>query len=347
MRHFPTLLLTLVALLLPSGRAKAQSAALTRAVNMRSFGMKAANYSGITHIGTDRYALVSDKEEHGGFYVIKIEIDTLRGRIRSLTPLSRMSSSAAPPRDEEGICFFPTASSLFISAENDQRILEYDTLGRLTGRQLEVPQMFAPTNIEKNCGFESLTYSAADSTFYTVTERPLLSDEGAPEPLLRIAAFGNDLKYKGHYAYRMEGPSLHGKAEYYVHGVSELTSLPGGTLIVMERELSVPQHYLGAQCHIRIFAVTPDKRAETEENEDLRTLPSSRFLYKTAVADFTTHLSLSDLSFANYEGMCPGPMMHDGRSTLLLVADSQGGYGNSLYRLRDYIRLVILPPGLH
>ena len=39
-------------------------------VSMSRWAVPAANYSGITPLGADRYALVSDKEPADGFYVI-------------------------------------------------------------------------------------------------------------------------------------------------------------------------------------------------------------------------------------------------------------------------------------
>lgn len=344
MRH--VLFATALALLLSPLAGAAQTAILTRAINMRSRGIPTGNYSGITRLGGQRYALVSDKESHGGFRVVDIAIDSVRGRILSLADRGYRSTATNAARDEEGICYYPATHTLFVSAEDDQQIVEYDTLGRRTGRQMELPAMFGTSNITHNFGFEALTYSAADSAFYTVTERPLLSDKSDGELPLRILRIGSDLRYAAQYAYRMEPPALRTNVKYYAHGVSEMTVLPDGRLIVMERELSIPSGYLGALCRIRLFVVRPEPSALILATDTLSHLPRDRFLSKTAIADFTTHLNTTSWDYANYEGMCPGPTLSDGRATLLLVCDSQAAAGNSLYRLRDYIRLVILPAGL-
>ena len=62
----------------------------------------------------------------------------------------------------------------------------------------------------------------------------------------------------------------------------------------------------------------------------------SAVLPKRLLVEFTTRAS----NLANYEGMCLGPMLKDGRKTLILIADSQGGY-NGL--TREYLKVIILP----
>ena len=47
-------------------------------------------------------------------------------------------------------------------------------------------------------------------------------------------------------------------------------------------------------------------------------------------------------NFANYERMCLGPKLADGGQTVLLVSDSQGRAGNSLFRLKDYIKVLVI-----
>ena len=64
---------------------------------------------------------------------------------------------------------------------------------------------------------------------------------------------------------------------------------------------------------------------------------------KTLIAHFTTKFTPFNQSFANYEGMCLGAQLADGRQTLLLVNDSQSGYGKGPFHLKDYIKVLILP----
>ena len=59
------------------------------------------------------------------------------------------------------------------------------------------------------------------------------------------------------------------------------------------------------------------------------------------LAEWTSRFTLTDTRFANYEGMCLGPVLADGRQTLLLLSDSQAGMGRLFWHLRD--RLMVVP----
>lgn len=313
----------------------AQNATLLKQQNMHKWGVASANYSGISHIEGNSYAVVSDKEQADGFYIFNIDINTANGKVKSVSRSGISGVPGSKARDAEGVCFCRPRNSVFISAEDDQQVLEYDLEGKPTGAKLNVPQMFATDSIYGNYGFESLTYDSVAGLFYTTTERPLKRDNAKDTALLRILAFDKSLKPTAQYAYVLEQPALSSKAKYYAHGVSEITALNDGRLVVMERELSVPQNYIGSKCRIRLFTVTPS------DGEPI-TAECRKPLFKTAIADFTTHINMGQMNYANYEGMCLGPKLKDGRQTLILINDSQAGAGNSLYRLKDYIKVVIL-----
>ena len=61
----------------------------------------------------------------------------------------------------------------------------------------------------------------------------------------------------------------------------------------------------------------------------------SRELRKTLLTTFYTTF----MNMANFEGMCLGPLLPDGRQTLLLLADSQDG---SQGLTAEYIRVLAL-----
>ena len=46
---------------------------------------------------------------------------------------------------------------------------------------------------------------------------------------------------------------------------------------------------------------------------------------------------------SGYEGICLGAKIADGRQTLIMVSDSQGGYRKGPVLLKDWIKVVILP----
>lgn len=321
--------------------AVAQDAALFKQKRLSGKDVASANYSGITRLDGNRYAVVSDKEEKSGFRIFTIDIDTLTGRVLSVTADTLRGFRPAAPRDEEGICYFPESGTLFISGEEDQQILEYDTLGLPTGRKLDVPAMFGRSYIQPNRGFEALTYSQAKKLFYAMTESALIRDGGSGSLSLRLVSFDEGLRYAGQYAYRMESPTMKQGGRLHLHGVSEVTALADGRLVVLEREVRIPKGYIGAKARCRLFIVNPGPENAVDEGTDMNSLHESTYMEKTEIADFTTRLNLLRMNFANYEGMCPGPRLADGRQTLLLIDDTQAGAGNSLFRLSEHLKVIV------
>ena len=268
------------------------------------------NYSGITPLGDDRYAVVSDKAETDGFYVFRIRLDTVRGRITEVVN-EGYRSSGEKNRDMEGIAFSPSARTLFVSGEADNEVFEYALDGRRTGRKLLLPEQVKKAT--HNYGLESLTYDAAAHRFYTTTEHPLPGDS-----LLRILAFGDDLQPAAQYFYPLDTPPA-GKANI-VYGVAELCALGDGSLLVLERQLCSPKKKIGTKAVVRLYRVFPVQEGQLE---------------KHLVTEFTTRINLLRQNLANFEGMCV-----PAKGWLLLIADSQNRYKGVL---RDWFRLVRLP----
>lgn len=121
-----------------------------------------------------------------------------------------------------------------------------------------------------------------------------------------------------------------------------MTALKDGSLLVLEREFFVSPKYLGSWVQNRIFHVRTATAEPVTFSTDLSKLSEKDFLHKELVAEFRTSLSVTSHSLANYEGMCLGPDLPDGRHTLILVSDSQGNYGNSMFHLKDFIKVITL-----
>jgi hypothetical protein len=108
-------------------------------------------------------------------------------------------------------------------------------------------------------------------------------------------------------------------------GIVALAAQADGSLLVLEREARIARRYNGSRCWNRLFSFRP----ETGQ--------------KRQIHAWKTRFNVFDTRFANYEGMCFGRPLTDGRQTLLLVADSQGGYGRGPWHLKDRLRLLVLP----
>lgn len=302
--------------------------------------IKPGNYSGLTSIGNNRYAVVDDKSAVDGFDVFSIHIDSVSGRIKTITSEGFRGNSGRN-RDGEGIAYLPSTNTLFISGEGDKQINEYNIDGTLTGRALHVPDVLL--RCSGNYGFESLTYNAHTRQLWTTTESTLPQDGKAATAtngvrnILRLQCFDEDLQASKQCAYLMDAPIAAAGAANYAMGVSEMTALDDGRLIVLEREFFVPPSKIGAFVNCKLFIVNP---AEGESVSDVDSLSatSASFLTKTLLYEFKTTLTLFNHNIANYEGMCLGPTLHDGTKTLIMVSDSQNQYYGVL---KDWFKVIL------
>lgn len=279
----------------------------------------AGNYSGITWLGGNRYAVVNDKAAESGFHLFTIDIDSVTGDILHASEHG-FRSSGKMNRDDEGICFFPKDSTIWISGEADNEVLEYAMSGVLTGRRLQMPGVFKKA--KSNKGLEALTYQPQTGRFYTITEKPMKGDS-----LSRLQSFGDDFRPINHWLYRMDAKSLEVREGTHTLGVPALAALEDGRVLVMEREVFKPKKNIGSYVYNKVYIVTP-----VTENE-------GQLLEKNLLVSFKTKLNLTARSFANYEGMCLGPRLADGRQVIVLICDSQNQYKGFL---KDWLRTIVL-----
>ena len=324
-------------------------------VKLSRWDIGTAQFSGITPLGNGRYAVVSDKEPTDGFFLFRIDQNATTGEVESVyledffgNPSPVLDDRGNSVRDTEGVAYCSASNTIYISGEGDQRILEYSLQGLPTGRELNVPPIFSSSKIVSNYGFEALTYCPQQHLFWTVTESTLKADGPAAgfgnsgvANVLRLQAFGENLQPVAQYAYRMESGRQNKLGKYYCMGVPALTALPDGRLLVLERELNVSKAYLNSEVICKIFLVDPATSWQIDSSIDMKTLDHKYFVVKQQVASFKTQLNPVKNSFANYEGMCLGRELLDGRQTLLLINDSQAGSGWGPYRIHDFIKVLV------
>lgn len=321
--------------------------------NLREWDIPAANYSGISPVCADTFAVVDDKSPSPGFYLFNIQMDSTTGKITHVERLGFHGTGESSAEDNEDLVFVPKSQSLFITSEALSSVEEFDLSGHKTGRRLNVPEQFGPKNTDPNNGLESLAHDKESGIFWLTTECPLPADgmvfNGTDSVGgMRIQSFGADLNPQQQWAYRLEPPlqKKNASTKDYIHGIPALLSLGKDRLLVMEREVTIPSSYFGSRTSIRIFLVNLKTAAPVASGKPLKELEQDKFLQKREIAAFETALNLTKLNFANFEGMCLGPTLKDGRRTLILINDSQDGAGNSLYHLKDYLKVIVLPSGL-
>ena len=214
-----------------------------------------------------------------------------------------------------------------------------------------------------NYNFESLSFDSVHQYLWTIPESTLRKDGQPATPqnglanrlrLMRLdwgkmkedsnkkeyseqVSSKKDSRYMTTYAYQMDQPSTHKKADIYVMGVSELCALPDGQLLVLEREAFIPKIKIGAFCKCKLYLINPLNSEEFSMKEKFSS--DTPFLKKRLLTEWKTGLSLSKRSFANYEGMCLGPMLEDGSQVVILLSDSQDQYAGVL---KDWFKTIVI-----
>lgn len=290
----------------------------------------AGNYSGIAWLGGSKYAVANDKSPTTGFYLMTINIDSIVGDILSVR-LDTFLTCGQPTRDEEGVCYMPQNQTVFVSGEKDQEILEFDLQGQLTGRKLNIPEIFKTAY--SNRGFEALTYQQITHRFWTTSENTLQADGEKPtidkkiKNRLRFQSFGDDLQPKEQYWYVTDSAIVKKHKGTSIMGVGGLAALDDGRIVVLEREMYFPKKQIGSYCLVKLYVVDPGKHQPGE------------VLSKTLLTTFRTRFNLTRRNFANYEGICVGPKLADGRQLLILICDSQNQYKGVM---RDWFKTIII-----
>ena len=120
---------------------------------------------------------------------------------------------------------------------------------------------------------------------------------------------------------------IHKEKGRSILGVSGLAALEDGRIVVLEREMYFPKKQIGSFCKVRLYLVDTSQHQPGE------------VLSKTLLTEFKTKFNLTRRNFANYEGICLGPKLSDGRQVLILICDSQNQHRGVM---RDWFKTIIL-----
>lgn len=328
------------------------------------------NYSGITHLRGDVYAVVSDKSDSALYFNFRIQVNPKTGALEHVENLgytervdgSRHDGSAWTAKekgfDHEAIAKV-SDTTLVVASEGKCTLRKYpifpmESLGRTVAAS-QSPTVTSndgnfwvdkwnPADFYPNYVVESLAFDSMHQLLWTIPETVLRRDGAPATPTHQVANKMRLMAYvfpqgfpKKSYAYLMDKPSTDKKAETYVLGVSELCVLPDGQLLVLEREAFIPKIKLGAFCKCKLYIVNPLSSETFPEHDSFG--DKTPFLEKQLLTEWKTGLSLFDRSFANYEGMCLGPQLEDGSQVVILLSDSQDQYAGVL---KDWFKTIVI-----
>ena len=260
-------------------------------------------------------------------------------------------------------------STLVIASEGYCRLKEFPILptsadaAKVDYQQNLWESRWSSSDFYPNYNFESLAFDSVHQYLWTIPESTFRKDGQPATPqngltnqlrLMRLdwgkmkedsnkeeyseqVSSKKDSRYMTTYAYQMDQPSTHKKAEIYVMGVSELCALPDGRLLVLEREAFIPKIKIGTFCKCKLYLINPLNSEEFSMKEKFSS--DTPFLKKRLLTEWKTSLSLSKRSFANYEGMCLGPKLEDGSQVVILLSDSQDQYAGVL---KDWFKTIVI-----
>ncbi len=246
--------------------------------------------SGISRIAGNEYYCVEDR----GGNLHRAQIDITPGGVSfKITGTTCLKNRA----DLEGCAYDPLTHRIWVSDETDTSIRSFNVKTGDEIAAIAVPKEYKK-GARRHRSLESLTISPDGLKMYTANEENLSGD---PTNTVRIQEFSragakNPFRPSRQFLYKVD-PSV-GKPfnKQVFSGVSGLTALADGTILVLEREFSVK---ILPSFRIRIYRITPGKPGKTLEWE-------------------------ASSTFANYEGMCLGPKTGGGKDTLVLVSDGGG-----------------------
>ncbi|MEB3249042.1 MAG: phytase, partial [Merismopediaceae bacterium] len=307
--------------------------------------------SGITYDPTRNlyYAISDDRSQFNParFYGLTINLNdgTLNEGDVTFTSVTTLRDAQGNPfatnsLDTEGIVLTENGS-VYISSEGEVR----PDLGRVTnpfvnqfslsGQQLselEIPEKFlaadgTTTGIRNNLAFESLTITPDRRYLYTATESALAQDGSIAT--LENSSLARILKYDlttgavvAEFVYEIEPiPQAPNPAGGFAdNGLVELFALDNnGTLLALERSFAV-----GVGNTVKLYEVQTQGALNVQGFEDLYwEAGNSRFqidppVSKRLLVDFAELGITPD----NLEGMTLGPVLADGRQSLIVVSDN-------------------------
>lgn len=257
-----------------------------------------AGLSGVTRLEGSRFLSIEDRG--GRLWTLDVSFGPSNA-VAGCSPAGHVKLDGVV--DGEGCAWDPLRKTVWASDEVGPFVSEHDPK---TGRRLnELALTDDFRRIRPNRGPEGLTISPDGLSLWTCPEEAVEGDGPLASPtngtLVRLHRY---VRTSGRAAWRAAeeipyradpfgGRDYRGKS---CSGVSGLCALPGGTLLVLEREMSV-KGFLPA-FRLRLYEVRPDRE-------------------KRLLLDRDTGLSM-------YEGICLAEVLPDGTVRLLLVSDGEG-----------------------
>lgn len=312
-------------------------------------GTTAGGFSGIDYDpASQTWFIESDDRSNinsARFYTAKLDYDASAFRSVTLTGVRffRQADGSVYPGpakggdvpDIETIRVDPLDGSIWYASEGDRRYglnpwLRHATReGELLG-EMPLPENFkvwkdAEKGSRNNLSLEGLTFAPDGKSLWLSLEAPLYEDGPEPTPLhgavTRITRFARDGKVLGQYGYQIDAiPAAPAPGKAADNGVSEILAVNSHELLVLERAAAQGADGLYTN-YVRVYAMDIEGATDVQ---GLPALAGASFTpaRKRLVLDLNT-LGLPALD--NVEGISWGPLLANGRRSLVLISDDNFG----------------------
>ena len=294
--------------------------------------------SGITYDEKNQvyYAISDDRSQKADarFYTLNIENSPVRVNpdITVTTLFQKSGKPFAPGTlDPEGIAL-SDRGTLYISSEGDRDrnsppfIKEFS----LNGQQLKtltIPEKFLPDpdnqkGVRNNLAFESLAIAPDNNWLFTGTENALIQDgvpadidQGSPVRILKYNLLTGQPEKEFLYLTEPVAESANPPDSFQTNGLVELLAVNETKLLSLERSYSN-----GVGNTILLFEVS------LETASDIQTMKSLKSENLAAIIPAKKRLLFDlrslNIPLDNIEGMTFGPLLPDGRRSLILISDN-------------------------
>lgn len=294
------------------------------------------------------YFISDDRSDHNParFYTAKIflsnqGIDSVRWT--STSPL-RLKNGAVYPNKTEDSLHVPDPEALRVnertggivwSSEGERIvrrgsvILQNPSINVMRSDGLLTDTFALPPNLlvhstekgpRRNGVLEGLAFADDFKTLYASVEEPLYED--GPRADTKNGGWIRILKYDAatknqlaQYAYPID-PVVEepvAKDSFIVNGVVDILAVDDHRLLVTERSFSYG--YVG--CNVRVYEVDVNEAEDVSDNASLSQTPPQKFLQKKLLMN----MDALGLEVYNIEGATLGPLLPNGKRSLLFVAD--------------------------
>jgi hypothetical protein len=296
-------------------------------------GVTVQEMSGVTYVGPagGAHRFIAAEQTKGEL----VQFDVTVNASGAITAISNVAAiDIASSADLEGIAYTNASrNSVFASDElaAGPRIVEVNLATGNTQQAVTIPSVFAGHTLS-NRGFESLTRSLDAKEMWTGNEEALTVDGAAATPdagtvvrLVRFNVAGNAVTAAQQYAYSVEpmhGPYLLGNGQ---SGLSDLTLMPDGTLLALERSLA---NVATLAYRSRIFEIDFAGATDVSVGPPAGGLAGQSY---TPVAKQELFDGAADGALGqNLEGLALGPRLANGSWLLVGVVDDRPGDLDSL-----------------